>query len=82
MDDSPRVLFFASLIVDGALAGAVYALICLAFVVVYKASRMINFALGEWAMLGSRLAATGMYALELGLTGAIGFAGDIVERLP
>ena len=75
MEDSPRVLFFASLIVDGALAGAVYALICLAFVVVYKASRMINFALGEWAMLGSRLAATGMYGLELGLTGAIGFAG-------
>jgi branched-chain amino acid transport system permease protein len=68
------VLFFASLIVDGALAGAIYALICLAFVVVYKASRMINFALGEWAMFGSRLAATGMYGLALGSVGAIGFA--------
>jgi len=69
------VLFFLSLIVDGALAGAIYALISLAFVVVYKASRMINFALGEWAMVGARLAATGLYALALGLAGAVGFAG-------
>jgi branched-chain amino acid transport system permease protein len=68
------VLFLISLLVDGALAGAVYALIALAFVVVYKASRMINFALGEWAMLGSRLAATGS-GMGLGLLGALGFAG-------
>ena len=47
--------FFISLLVDGLLAGAIYALIALAFVVVYKTSRMINFALGEWAMLGARL---------------------------
>lgn len=69
------MLFFVSLIVDGALAGAIYALISLAFVVVYKASRMINFALGEWAMLGARLAATGLYTVGLGLVGALGFAG-------
>jgi branched-chain amino acid transport system permease protein len=68
------VLFLVSLIVDGALAGTVYALISLAFVVVYKASRMINFALGEWAMLGSRLASTGLYTVGLGMPGAIGFA--------
>ena len=40
-------MFFISLLVDGLLAGAIYALIALAFVVVYKTSRMINFALGE-----------------------------------
>jgi branched-chain amino acid transport system permease protein len=68
------VLFLVSLIVDGVLAGAVYALISLAFVIVYKASRMINFALGEWAMVGTRLAATGFYALGLGVPGALGFA--------
>jgi branched-chain amino acid transport system permease protein len=65
------VLFFVSLVVDGALAGAIYALIALAFVVVYKASRMVNFALGEWAMLGTRFVATGLYATGLGLPGAI-----------
>jgi branched-chain amino acid transport system permease protein len=63
--------FFLALVVDGALAGAIYALIALAFVVVYKASRMINFALGEWVMLGSRLVAAGLHALGLGLPGAV-----------
>jgi branched-chain amino acid transport system permease protein len=66
--------FFASILVDGVLAGAIYALIALAFVVVYKASRIINFALGEWVMLGSRLAATGAVPLGLGLAGALSFA--------
>jgi branched-chain amino acid transport system permease protein len=66
------VLFFVSLLVDGALAGAVYALVALAFVVVYKASRMMNFALGEWVMLASRLVASGLHTLGLGLAGALG----------
>ena len=67
--------FFVSLLLDGVLAGAVYALIALAFVVVYKASRMINFALGEWMMYGSRLAAVGAYGAGLGAAAALGFAG-------
>ncbi len=65
------MLFFVALLVDGMLAGAIYALIALAFVVVYKASRMINFALGEWAMVGSRLTAAGLHTAGLGLTGAL-----------
>src|SRR5438105_3983824 len=48
------VRFFAALVVDGALAGALYALVALSFVVVYRASRMMNFAVGEWVMLASR----------------------------
>jgi branched-chain amino acid transport system permease protein len=68
------VLFFAALLVDGLLASALYALVALAFVIVYKASGAINFALGELAMLGSRLAATGIHAMELGLAAAIGSA--------
>lgn len=66
------MLFFAALLVDGLLSGAVYALVTLAFVIVYKASGAVNFALGELAMLGSRLAATGIHAMELGLATAIG----------
>jgi len=69
------MLFFVSLLVDGILAGAVYALIALAFVVVYKASGMINFALGEWVMYGSRLAAVGLHAAGLGPAGALAFPG-------
>jgi len=65
-------VFLAVLVVDGALAGAIYALVALAFVVVYKASRMVNFALGEWVMLGSRLVAAGVHVGGFGLTGALG----------
>ena len=72
--------FFVALVVDGALAGMVYALIALAFVLVYKASRMINFALGEWVMLGARLVATGVHTLGLSLGGGVGLgvAGMVV----
>ena len=72
--------FLFALIVDGALAGALYALVALAFVVVYRASRMINFAVGEWVMLGARLVAVGLHTLGLGLpmallAGCAGLAG-------
>src|SRR6266513_2440243 len=69
------LIFFLSLLIDGALAGALYALIALAFVLVYKSSRMVNFALGEWIMTGATLAAVGQNAIGLGGTGALVFAG-------
>jgi branched-chain amino acid transport system permease protein len=68
------VSFFLALMIDGALAGAIYALIALAFVLVYKASSMINFALGEWIMFGALLAGMGMHVLRLGEAGALAFA--------
>src|SRR5262245_65512443 len=70
----PDPAFFVFLVVDGALAGAIYALVALAFVVVYKASRMINFAVGEWTMLGSRMAAAAGQILGTGLGGELGAA--------
>jgi branched-chain amino acid transport system permease protein len=69
------VWFFLSLVVNGALAGAIYALIALAFVLVYKASGMVNFAVGEWIMLGALLAGLGLHLLQLGVVGALAFAG-------
>src|SRR5258705_8769101 len=68
------MLFFLSLCIEGALAGALYALIALAFVVVYKASRVINFALGEWQMLATLLVATGLNVLGLDLAAAMAIA--------
>ena len=68
-------MFLAALIVDGALAGAIYAVVGLAFVVVFKASRMTNFALGEWALVAARLVAAGLHVLGLGLGGALAVAG-------
>ena len=73
------MIFLAALLIDGALAGALYALIALAFVVVYKASGMINFAVGECVMLGSRLVAFGTHGLGVGVGGglAVGCAGMV-----
>src|SRR6516162_4648518 len=66
--------FFVALLIEGALAGALYALIALAFVVVYKASLVINFALGEWLMLAVLLVAAGLHLLELNLAVAMAIA--------
>jgi branched-chain amino acid transport system permease protein len=68
------MLFFLSLLIEGVLAGALYALIALAFVVVYKASRVINFALGEWLMLATLFVAVGLHVLGANLVGAMAIA--------
>jgi branched-chain amino acid transport system permease protein len=64
--------FLLALLVDGALAGTVYALVALAFAVVYKASRIMNFALGDWVVLGARLVGAAFHGLGLGVGGALG----------
>jgi branched-chain amino acid transport system permease protein len=66
--------YFLALLIDGALAGALYALVALAFVLVYKASAMMNFALGEWVVFGAVLAGTGLHLLHLGTVAALLFA--------
>jgi branched-chain amino acid transport system permease protein len=50
---------------------------------VYKTSRVVNFALGEWMMLASGMVAVGFHALGLGLAGALlfGFAGMMAVAL-
>jgi len=68
------VVFFLSLLIDGALAGAIYALIALAFVLVYKASHMINFAIGEWIMWGALLVGAGVHTIGVGPIEAFFFA--------
>lgn len=73
--------FFLALVVDGLLAGAVYAPIALAFVVVYRASRMVNFALGEWAMLGAGVFGTASHVLGFAAGGAVATAGMVALAL-
>jgi branched-chain amino acid transport system permease protein len=43
------------LTIQGALVGALYALVALGFVLVYKASQVVNFAQGELVMVGGYL---------------------------
>lgn len=67
------MIYFLEVLVNGAVVGALYALIALAFVVVYKATRVINFALGEFVMFASSLVAVGLHVLGFGLALALGF---------
>ena len=45
--------FFLQLVVNGVVVGGIYALVALGFVLIYKSSRVINFAQGEFLMLGA-----------------------------
>ena len=44
---------FLQLIASGFLVGGIYALIALGFVLIYKATNIINFATGEFMMIGA-----------------------------
>jgi branched-subunit amino acid ABC-type transport system permease component len=65
--------YVLALAIDGALNGVVYVLIALSLVLVYRASAMMNFALGEWVVFAELLASLG--ALDLGLAAALALAG-------
>ena len=69
------------MLIEGVLAGAIYALIALCFVLVYKSSRMLNFAVGEWVMVGAALAGVGYYVLALGPVAATLLAASAMVAL-
>ena len=48
---------FVTLVVAGLSTGAIYGLIALGFNVIFKATDAINFAQGEWVMMGGMIAA-------------------------
>lgn len=83
MVDAVRLL---QLVINGAAAGCIYGLIALGFVLIYKATEMINFAQGDIMMLGgffafALIAHFGLNywvgaALAIALTAAFGFALD------
>src|ERR1700709_2715361 len=54
---------FVQFLVSGLTVGAVYALVALGFTLIYNSSDVINFAQGEFVMLG------GMTTVFLGLAG-------------
>ncbi len=82
------MLFLAQLLVTGLALGSVYALIALGFVLIYKSTRIINFAQGELVLLGAFTAFAFLSQVGLGpavalpltivVAAALGFT---VERL-
>jgi branched-chain amino acid transport system permease protein len=92
--DPPALAFFLvdekfrQTVIVGLVIGSLYALIALGFVLIYKASQVVNFAQGEFVMLGGYIAAVLLTAyniplmLALPLVLLIGAAlGMVVERL-
>jgi branched-chain amino acid transport system permease protein len=79
--------FFFDLFVNGLMIGSMYALVALGFVLIYKATSVVNFAQGELVMFGGYIAAAlvVLYKLPLPialpvLLGAMFALGFIVER--
>ena len=78
---------FLQLLVAGLALGAVYALVALGFVVIYRASQVFNFAHGEFLTLGAfsmvvftKIGLPWFVALALALT-ATGLVGAGIERV-
>lgn len=63
--------FFAQLVLNGLMVGALYTLIAMGFVLIYKASEVINFAQGEQVMIGGYLALMMLSSVRLPLPLAI-----------
>src|SRR3954470_20766873 len=83
VEDAARIL---QLVVNGAASGCIYGLIALGFVLIYKATEMVNFAQGDVMMLGGFVAFSliAQYhmpywlgaLLAIIITGAFGYALD------
>jgi branched-chain amino acid transport system permease protein len=83
-----QVIQFIQQIVSGISIGCVYALIALGFVLIYKATETVNFAVGELMMVGAFLGFTfvSIYALPLWLAAILAIAatallGALLERV-
>ena len=66
MQDAARIL---QLVVNGAASGCIYGLIALGFVLIYKATEMVNFAQGDVMMLGGFVAFSADRAVPPALLG-------------
>ena len=81
--------FFLQLVLNGIVIGSIYALVGLGFVIIYKSSSILNFAQGEFLMLGAYVCLAiftdargavrrGAFALTLGLSSC---SGCCIERV-
>ncbi|MBE7637915.1 branched-chain amino acid ABC transporter permease [Sneathiella sp. P13V-1] len=82
------MLEFLQLVIGGVSIGCIYALVALGFVLIYKATEVVNFAQGELLMLGAFLAYTFIsifgWNYWVGAAAAIVcmfFVGNMVDRV-
>src|SRR5512145_1093616 len=80
--------FFFQLVLNGLVIGSIYALVGLGFVIIYKSSSILNFAQGEFLMLGAyvclaivntaKVPLFAAFALTLGFSALLGV---LMERV-
>lgn len=82
------MLYYIELFLNGLLVGALYSLIALGFVLIYKASDALNFAQGEFVMFAGYIVAAcvQLYGFPLYVAIAVGIVGMValgflVEKL-
>ncbi|HVT57326.1 MAG TPA: branched-chain amino acid ABC transporter permease [Thermoanaerobaculia bacterium] len=80
--------FFLQLVVNGLVVGSIYALVALGFVVIFKSSGVLNFAQGEFLLLGAYVSLVLLTRYHVPFVGAVvmtlAFAvalGLAIERL-
>jgi branched-chain amino acid transport system permease protein len=78
---------FVQQVINGLAMGCIYALVALGFVLIYKATEIINFGQGDLMMIGAFLAFTGVNLLNLPFFMSLlialllmGFLGKIIDR--
>jgi len=83
-----KMSLFIQFLINGVLVGSIYAFLALAIVLIYKSTRVFNFAMGEMLTLGGFILYTSMVTLNfpvwLGLLFTIIVSlslGFIIERL-
>ncbi len=84
--------FLLQLVMNGLVVGSIYALVALGFVVIYKSSSILNFAQGEFLMvgayvclaimMGSRVPFWAAFVLTLGFSVVLGVALERVVLRP
>ncbi|MDQ6216362.1 ABC transporter permease subunit, partial [Achromobacter insolitus] len=85
MDMSAQIV---QLLVAGITTGSIYAIVAVGFNVIFKSTDAINFAQGEWVMMGGMVAAACYAVAELPLwlsclaaVALVALAGGLSERL-
>ncbi|WLD93267.1 branched-chain amino acid ABC transporter permease [Alkalihalobacillus sp. AL-G] len=80
--------FFLQMVVTGIVVGSVYALVALGFVLIYKASDTINFAQGEFLLIGTYVCLTLITAYNIPFIASLFLAlifsailGLVIERI-
>lgn len=74
------MLYYIELVLNGLMVGALYSLIALGFVLIYKASDAINFAQGEFVMFAGYIVAAcvQLYGFPLWVAVLAGVAGMVL----